>query len=152
MGHQKRTDASQGNTIEQYTTQVALQQRMARLGVSGDDVGMPLNSEEQPGAELLVAIQGSRVALEEKMGTVVVEVNLLRADLRKVYDKVKVVEGSILELQTEVGALRKQMVKATSMVGLLEAQLEGTEKIQTEQCHGDGLPGVRGGVCHGILC
>ncbi|KAJ1129903.1 hypothetical protein NDU88_008264 [Pleurodeles waltl] len=56
-----------------------------------------------------------------------VEVNLLRADLRKVSDKVKVAEGSIVELQTEVGALRKQMVQASSTVGRLAARLEGAE-------------------------
>ncbi|KAJ1157171.1 hypothetical protein NDU88_009886 [Pleurodeles waltl] len=31
MGHHKRTDASQGNTMEQYTTPVVLPQRAARL-------------------------------------------------------------------------------------------------------------------------
>ncbi|KAJ1154192.1 hypothetical protein NDU88_006946 [Pleurodeles waltl] len=72
MGRHKRTDASQGNTMEQYTTPVILPQRVARLGVSGDAVGTPLNTEE-----LLTAIQGSPVALEGKIETVAVEVNLL---------------------------------------------------------------------------
>ncbi|KAJ1155588.1 hypothetical protein NDU88_008317 [Pleurodeles waltl] len=62
---------------------------------------LPLNPEEPSRPERLVAIQGSRVALEVKIETVVVEVNLLRADLRKVSDKIKVAEGSIVELQTE---------------------------------------------------
>ncbi|KAJ1148574.1 hypothetical protein NDU88_001402 [Pleurodeles waltl] len=74
--------------------------------------------------ELLAAIQGSRVALEGKIETVVVEVNLLRADLRKVSEKVKVAEGSIAKLQTEVGSLRKQMMQVSSTVGKLEARLE----------------------------
>ncbi|KAJ1179643.1 hypothetical protein NDU88_004877 [Pleurodeles waltl] len=47
-----------------------------------------------------------------------------RADLRKVSDKVKLAEGSIVELQTEVGALRKQMVQVISTVGMLEGRLE----------------------------
>ncbi|KAJ1184807.1 hypothetical protein NDU88_001609 [Pleurodeles waltl] len=78
-------------------------------------------------AEILMAIQGSRVALEGKIETVAVEVNLLRADLQKVSDKVKVAEGSIVELQTEVGALRIQMVQANSMARRLEARLEDAE-------------------------
>ncbi|KAJ1109481.1 hypothetical protein NDU88_006841 [Pleurodeles waltl] len=119
MGHHKQTDASQGNTMEQYTTPVPLPQCVARLGVSGDDMRAPLNPEEPSRAELLAAIQGSRVALEGKIETVAV--NLLQADLMKVSDKVKVAEGSIVELQTEVGALQKQMVQATSTVGWLES-------------------------------
>ncbi|KAJ1092734.1 hypothetical protein NDU88_005844 [Pleurodeles waltl] len=117
MGWHKRTDASQGNTMEQYTTPVPLPQRPARSEGSGDDTRPPVNPEEPSHAELLSAIQGSRVALEGKIETVAVEVNLVWADLQKVSDKVKMVEGSIVELQTEVGALRKQMVQANSTVG-----------------------------------
>ncbi|KAJ1213702.1 hypothetical protein NDU88_001334 [Pleurodeles waltl] len=127
MGHHNRTDASQGNSMEQYTTTVVLPQRAARLEVSGDTAGMPLNTEQPSIAELLAAIQGSWVALESKIETVAVEVNRLRADLRKVSDKVKVAEGSITELQSEVGMLRKQMVQATSTVGRLEPRLEDAE-------------------------
>ncbi|KAJ1177503.1 hypothetical protein NDU88_002758 [Pleurodeles waltl] len=119
MGHPKRMDPSQGNTMEQYTTPVPLLQCVARSEVSGDDMRAPLNPEKPSCAELLAAIEGSRVALEGKIETVAV--NLLWVDFRKGSDKVKVTEGSIVELQTEVGALRKQMVQATSTVGWLEA-------------------------------
>ncbi|KAJ1211147.1 hypothetical protein NDU88_006508 [Pleurodeles waltl] len=61
------------------------------------------------------------------MEAVAVEVNLLRTDLRKVSHKVKVVEGSNVDLQTEVSTLRKQMAQVTSMVGMLEARLEDSE-------------------------
>ncbi|KAJ1149081.1 hypothetical protein NDU88_001899 [Pleurodeles waltl] len=66
-----------------------------------DVLSTPVTADEPSRAELLAAIQGSRVALEGKIEMVVVEVNLLRADLRKVSDKVKVAEGSIVELQME---------------------------------------------------
>ncbi|KAJ1144461.1 hypothetical protein NDU88_010759 [Pleurodeles waltl] len=122
----RRTDVSQGNTLEQYTTLVHLPQRHVRPG--GEDGQSVARTVEKPSqAEILAAIQGSRVALEGKIETLAVEVNLLRADLRKVSDKVKVVEGSIMELQTEVGALRKQMVQPNSMVRRLEASLEDAE-------------------------
>ncbi|KAJ1145983.1 hypothetical protein NDU88_012266 [Pleurodeles waltl] len=68
----------------QYTTPVVLPQRMAGLEVSGEAVGTLMNTKESSRVELLAAIQGSRVALEGKIETVAVEVNLLRADLRKV--------------------------------------------------------------------
>ncbi|KAJ1131885.1 hypothetical protein NDU88_010216 [Pleurodeles waltl] len=64
--------ASQGNTMEQYTTPAPLPQRQTRVGGSGDDLSMP------------AAIQGSTVALEGKIETEAV--NLLRADLREVSD------------------------------------------------------------------
>ncbi|KAJ1129270.1 hypothetical protein NDU88_007641 [Pleurodeles waltl] len=114
MGHHKRTDASQGNTMEQYTTPVAPQRRPVGLEVSGNAAGAPLSAGKPSQAEPLAAIQGSYVALEGKIETVAVEVNLLRADLWKVSDKVKVVEGSIAELQSEVGTLRSQVAQATS--------------------------------------
>ncbi|KAJ1197581.1 hypothetical protein NDU88_001438 [Pleurodeles waltl] len=101
MGRHKLMNASQGNTMEQYTTQVALPQHVARLGVSGDDVRTPLNIKEPSHADLLAVIQGFWVALSGKIEMVAVDVNLLQADLRKVSDKVKVAEGSIVELQTE---------------------------------------------------
>ncbi|KAJ1169789.1 hypothetical protein NDU88_001680 [Pleurodeles waltl] len=127
MGRHKRTDPSQGNTMEQYTTPVPLPQRPARSDGSGDSVRVPATSDEPSCAELLAAIQASRVAPEGKIETVAAEVNLLWVDLQKVSDKVKVVEGSIVELQTEVGALRKQMVQANSVVGRPEARLEDAE-------------------------
>ncbi|KAJ1152202.1 hypothetical protein NDU88_004979 [Pleurodeles waltl] len=127
MGHHKLMDALQGNTMEQYTTPVALPQQKARLEVSGVAAGTPLSAGEPSQVELLAGIQGSRVALEGKIETVVVDVNLLRADLRKVSDKVKVLEGSIAELQSEVGTLQKQMAQATSTVGRLEVDRRGLE-------------------------
>ncbi|KAJ1144043.1 hypothetical protein NDU88_010345 [Pleurodeles waltl] len=77
-------DPSQCNTMEQYTTPVTLPRRPAQADGSGDGVRVPETSDKPSRAELLAAIQGSRVALEGKIETVAVEVNLLRADLRKV--------------------------------------------------------------------
>ncbi|KAJ1107423.1 hypothetical protein NDU88_004813 [Pleurodeles waltl] len=77
MGRHKQTDASQGNTMEQYTTPVPLPQGLDHLDGSGDSVRVPATSDEPSHAELLAAIQGSRMALEGKIETVAVEVNLL---------------------------------------------------------------------------
>ncbi|KAJ1134624.1 hypothetical protein NDU88_001075 [Pleurodeles waltl] len=105
--------------MEQYTT--PLPQRQTRTGGLGEALEVPATAGEPTCTELLATIHGARVALEGKIETVAVEVNLLRADLRKVSDKVKVAEGSIVDLQTEVGTLRKQMAQVTSTVGTLEA-------------------------------
>ncbi|KAJ1109652.1 hypothetical protein NDU88_007012 [Pleurodeles waltl] len=116
MGLHRQSTTSQGNTIEQYTMPVPLPQRQTRSG--GDKVVLgELGTAGEPSwVELLAAIQGFRVALEGKIETVVVEVSLLWADLRKVSEKVKVAEGFIVEFQTEVGSLRKQMVQVNSTV------------------------------------
>ncbi|KAJ1210396.1 hypothetical protein NDU88_005760 [Pleurodeles waltl] len=107
MGRHRQTDVLQGNTMEQYTTVGPLLQHAARLGGTEEgQSGLP-PPEELSRAKILAAIQGSRVAPEGKIETVAVEVNLLRADLRKVSDKVKVAEGSIVELQVEIGALQE---------------------------------------------
>ncbi|KAJ1101513.1 hypothetical protein NDU88_006580 [Pleurodeles waltl] len=87
--------------MEHYTPPGPLPQCPARSDKNGGNMRAPANLEEPLHAELLAAIHGSRVALEDKIETVVVEMNLLWADLQKVSDKVKVAEGSIEELQTE---------------------------------------------------
>ncbi|KAJ1115177.1 hypothetical protein NDU88_003403 [Pleurodeles waltl] len=70
MGRHRRTEASHGNTMEHYTTRVALPQRTARSEVSGDVADVPLSVGEPLRAELLAAIQGSQVALEGKIESV----------------------------------------------------------------------------------
>ncbi|KAJ1088218.1 hypothetical protein NDU88_001377 [Pleurodeles waltl] len=113
MGRHKRAAASHGNTMEQYTTPVVLPKRVARLEVSGDAGGTPLNTEEPSRVKLLAAFQSSRVALEGKIE--MVAVSLLRVDLRKVPDKVKVAKSSIAELQTEgSGGVTRQASGAES--------------------------------------
>ncbi|KAJ1207952.1 hypothetical protein NDU88_003342 [Pleurodeles waltl] len=105
MGRHRRTDVLQGNTMEQYTTVVPTPQRATWLGGSDKGQSRLMPAEELSQAEILAAIQGSRVALEGKIETVAVEVNLLRADLRKVSDKVRVAEFTIMELQMEMGTV-----------------------------------------------
>ncbi|KAJ1144604.1 hypothetical protein NDU88_010902 [Pleurodeles waltl] len=87
------------------------------------DLVMDLSVEEPLRVELL-AIQVSRVALEDKIETVTLEVNLLSTDLWNVSDMVRVAEGSIVDPQSEVAALRKQMDDVTSKAATLEATAE----------------------------
>ncbi|KAJ1139436.1 hypothetical protein NDU88_005808 [Pleurodeles waltl] len=92
------------------------------LGGPEDALGGPRTAGEPSRVERFAAIQGSRVALEGKIGTVAVEVNLLRMDLRRVSEKVKVVEGSIVELQAEVGSLRKQIVQVKAKLRAIKVR------------------------------
>ncbi|KAJ1151185.1 hypothetical protein NDU88_003972 [Pleurodeles waltl] len=129
MVRHRWTDASQGNTMEQYTTPVPLPQHLARWEGSGDGFSVLANLKESSHAELLVAIRGSRVALEGKIETVTVEVNLLWVDLRQVSDKVKVAKGSIAELQAEDGT---KAVVSAGLAGGLNVELErGAEGLNT---------------------
>ncbi|KAJ1208244.1 hypothetical protein NDU88_003630 [Pleurodeles waltl] len=75
MGRHRQTETPQGNTMEQYTTPVPLPQCQTCLGGTGDGLSVPANTEEPSRAEILAAIQGSRVTLEGKMETMAVEVN-----------------------------------------------------------------------------
>ncbi|KAJ1095998.1 hypothetical protein NDU88_001147 [Pleurodeles waltl] len=98
--------------MEQYTTTTPLPQRQTHMCGSGEALRVPATAEEPSRAELLAAIQGARVALEGKIEMVGVEVNILRADLHKVSDKVKVADGSVVDLQTETSRKGFLEVKA----------------------------------------
>ncbi|KAJ1192676.1 hypothetical protein NDU88_001982 [Pleurodeles waltl] len=113
--------------MEQYTTSAPLPQTQTRLGGLVKALEEPATAGEPKRAELLAAVRGTRVAVEGKIEIVAVEVNLLRADLCKVLEKVKVAEGSIWDLQTEVDTFHKQIAQVTSTIGTLGAQLEDSE-------------------------
>ncbi|KAJ1158873.1 hypothetical protein NDU88_011546 [Pleurodeles waltl] len=110
-------------------------------------------------AELLAGIQGLRVALEVKIETLAMEVNFLWTDLRNVSDKDKVAEGSIVELQTEVTTLRKQVTQLTQVVRLEDVDWRSPPWVPTD-CGGvcsrgrcgtlDQRCAVTGGVIHHV--
>lgn len=75
-----------------------------------------------------VEIQCSREALEGKIETVAIELTLLLSDLRKVSDKVRVAEGSLVDLQAEVGSLEKQVAAVTSTARVLKVRVEDAER------------------------
>ncbi|KAJ1201020.1 hypothetical protein NDU88_004836 [Pleurodeles waltl] len=114
MSRNKQACSALGNTLVNYTTSTHWAIKMG-------------HDEEPTRAELLADIRSSREALEGKIKSVAIKVNLLHTDLRKVSDKVGLVEGSISELQMEVSVLRKQVAAATSKYGALEARMEDAE-------------------------
>ncbi|KAJ1119823.1 hypothetical protein NDU88_008008 [Pleurodeles waltl] len=99
MGGSKQPGPTQGNTMEQYTMTTPMVQRQTHKGVSRRDVATYLVVEEPSQADCMAMIQGSRIALEGKIETDPLEANLLRTELLKVSDKLRIVEGTIVELQ-----------------------------------------------------
>ncbi|KAJ1185767.1 hypothetical protein NDU88_002554 [Pleurodeles waltl] len=68
-----------------------------------------------------------REALEGTIESVAIEVNLLREDLRKVSGKMRIAEGSIVELELEMGNLWRQVEVVTSKNRTFEAWIEDAE-------------------------
>ncbi|KAJ1171176.1 hypothetical protein NDU88_003046 [Pleurodeles waltl] len=127
MGKGRRPAPLQGNTMELYTTHALSGQREMCLTRRGTGVGLVTPVTKPTRAELLVAIQGSREALEWKIESVAVKCSLLQAGLRKVSDRVHITEGSISEIRMEVDTLRRQMAEVTSRAGTLEDRVNDTE-------------------------
>ncbi|KAJ1098874.1 hypothetical protein NDU88_003981 [Pleurodeles waltl] len=85
MGKDKPTHSYATNTITQYTTVHQPTQRITHQ-MSINKLGDSLDSDLEPSrAELLAAIQGFCTTLE--IESVSIDVNLLRADLRKVAEE-----------------------------------------------------------------
>ncbi|KAJ1111961.1 hypothetical protein NDU88_000233 [Pleurodeles waltl] len=93
-------------------------------GGAAEEEAATQDEVEPTRADLSVSIQGCRTALEHKIETLSIEVNLLRADLHKVSDKVTTAEGNIVELQVETVTLKKQMAQLTTSARELERRAE----------------------------
>ena len=78
-------------------------------------------------AALLEAIQGSREALEGQIAGVSIDVNLLRADLHKISDKVKGAERNIAVLKTKFKHLKQQVSQMTMANGILTYRVEDAD-------------------------
>ncbi|KAJ1198730.1 hypothetical protein NDU88_002569 [Pleurodeles waltl] len=121
--------------MELYTTQALSGQQETCLTGRRTDVGLVTPVIEPTRAELFVTIQGSRDALEGKIESVVVEVNLLRGDLWKVSNRVRITKGSISELRTEVDTPQRQMAEVTSKAGTLKDREDDAEATEAATTH-----------------
>ncbi|KAJ1191071.1 hypothetical protein NDU88_000388 [Pleurodeles waltl] len=86
MGKDKTVHPYYSNTITQYTMPRQPSQQTAWQGGA--------ESRSTLRADLLAAIQEPRTALKQKIEAISVDIKLLRADLRKVADKVTTAEGN----------------------------------------------------------
>ncbi|KAJ1092038.1 hypothetical protein NDU88_005152 [Pleurodeles waltl] len=127
MGKNKQQGTPKDNTMDHYAL-LAHASQCAMRHTSGW-VDQSTDHGELSRAELLQAIQGSPMALENKIETVAIKVNLLRTDLRKISNKVCLAERSIEELQMKLATLKKQVPAAESRAGALEARVEDSEEL-----------------------
>ncbi|KAJ1193022.1 hypothetical protein NDU88_002328 [Pleurodeles waltl] len=126
-GRNKQATPFQWNTIKHSTVATPLLQCQTQQTGQREDQDASASVEEPPHAELHAAIQGSRSALEGKIESMALEVNLLRTDRRKVLDKVKLAEDSIVELQMKGSTPCKQLAHVNLKSETLEARLKDAE-------------------------
>ena len=76
---------------------------------------------------MLEDITASREALKQKIDTVAIDVSLLRADQRKLPDRITENETVLSELRPKVGAAATQLEGLTNRMVLMECQMEDLE-------------------------
>ena len=77
--------------------------------------------------KILQAITETKETLQAQIGTVTTELSLLRADHRKLTEKVTTVEGEVTELKPVQQQLQAQMSSLTTRVQTLEKRAEDAE-------------------------
>ncbi|KAJ1119833.1 hypothetical protein NDU88_008018 [Pleurodeles waltl] len=95
-------------------------------GTGPTDPDPPTQSEPTL-TDIMMAIQGVKDTYESEVNTVTMEVNLMRADLKKVTEKLTVGESQILGLQSVTKHLEDQVKKLTKQTTVLTARLEDQE-------------------------
>ena len=77
--------------------------------------------------KVLAAINASRESLEHKIETVIIDVNLLRADQQKIADRVKSTETQILDIQPTVESNTTQLQEIRDKIKQMEKRVEELE-------------------------
>ncbi|KAJ1170163.1 hypothetical protein NDU88_002044 [Pleurodeles waltl] len=75
----------------------------------------------------MAAIQRSKIEVVNKIKAVVVDITLLRADLRKVSDRVTTVDQNVDELQREFRSLRNMISDLQKLIARLDERIEDSE-------------------------
>ncbi|KAJ1214695.1 hypothetical protein NDU88_002313 [Pleurodeles waltl] len=78
-------------------------------------------------ADLMAEINGSKEEIVVKIDSVVIDVNFLSTDLRKIADRVTETVGKVSELQREVKELKDTMTNVSKMTAHFEEMAENTE-------------------------
>ena len=95
--------------------------------------GISSNGKELPDAlqlhldKVLEAIKTTREALEHKIDSVVIDVGLLRADHKKVAEKVETNKLLLADIQPKVGDNTENIAKLTEKMEVLERKMEDLE-------------------------
>ncbi|KAJ1165634.1 hypothetical protein NDU88_006053 [Pleurodeles waltl] len=95
-GRNRGPQATETNNLDKYTVQL---KTVGSERNAPDSIGGPPESGDPSLREIMEAIQALRNNIESKIDAVTLDVNLLRADLCEVTDKVTTAEGQINGLQ-----------------------------------------------------
>ncbi|KAJ1180242.1 hypothetical protein NDU88_005464 [Pleurodeles waltl] len=88
----------------------------------------PLEKGAEPtGAQILAAIDSSWQAMQTQIAAIVVDVNLLRADLRVVEERSVANEKQVTDLQSEMDTLKASVAILEAKMHKLEARVEDAE-------------------------
>ncbi|KAJ1207860.1 hypothetical protein NDU88_003250 [Pleurodeles waltl] len=136
--------ATQTNGLDKYTVQLAT---TGSVRTVPDPTGGSPGSGDPSLREIMDAIQTLRNNIELKIDVVALDVILLRADLRKVTDKVTAAEGQINGLQAVNQQLEKQVQDLKKKQTEMEAKLEGREGRARCNIRMTGVPEGAEGHC-----
>ena len=95
--------------------------------------GTSSNGKELPDAlqlhldKVLEAIKTTREALENKIDSVVIDVGLLRADHKKIAEKVDINKLLLADIQPKVGDNTENIARLTEKMEVLEKRMEDLE-------------------------
>ncbi|KAJ1097892.1 hypothetical protein NDU88_003008 [Pleurodeles waltl] len=87
--------------------------------------------------DIMMAIQIVKDTLEPKVDRVTLEVNRIRADLKKVTEKLTVAESQILGLQSVMKCQEEQVQNLTKQTTVLTARLEEQKGRKQWKCFDD---------------
>ncbi|KAJ1160924.1 hypothetical protein NDU88_001414 [Pleurodeles waltl] len=118
---------TQSNSLTKYA--VSRWQRKRRWALLSRDLPARTlrNTQERTMRDIMMAIQSIKDTLEPKVDTVTLEVNLIRAGLQKVTEKLTVAESHILGLQLVTKRLEEQVQSLMKRTKALTAHFEDQE-------------------------
>ncbi|KAJ1102247.1 hypothetical protein NDU88_007299 [Pleurodeles waltl] len=124
MGRNQGLQTAQTNNLDKYNVQMktaGTERNKSAPAKEASDSGDPLLQE------IMKAIQSLKGTIESKIDALTIDVNLLRADLRKVTDKVTTAESKINRLQAVTKRLENQVQELTKQHTAVAAKLEDKE-------------------------
>lgn len=120
----KTKTAGQSNQIDKYTIPMVREDG----AVGGSQHGETEDGDPEPSLkDIMKAIREFRGTMEPKIDSVTEEVNLLRADFKKMSNKVSAAETEIGSLQSKTKRLEEQVAALTKRQVDIYARLEDQE-------------------------
>ncbi|KAJ1181713.1 hypothetical protein NDU88_006915 [Pleurodeles waltl] len=120
MGKNRSKKGAQQTRMDQYTAQ--------RAGESLQKASRPTDKGGKPtGAQILAAIEASGQVVQKQIATMTVDVNLLRADLWVMAERLVATEQQVTCIQTDTDMLKATVAILEAKTRKLEGQAEDAE-------------------------